>query len=132
MLNIYTSNEKGLLTNDNASSSENLELDTNVSSSCLYAQNSNHNSILRKGVNETLTKRTTDFYVRKDNPLLLETIVIAKRDSIYDNDKISHGNIMKTDINAPLSEKKESNHANYDYYYDDEDDYDDKNVVVNH
>ena len=37
VLNIYTSNEKGLLTNDNANSSENLELDTNVNSSCLYA-----------------------------------------------------------------------------------------------
>ena len=98
----------------------------------MLIRNSNHNPIVRKGVSETLTKRTTDFYARKDNPLLLANVVIAKRDNIYDNDKKSHANTMRTDINAPLSERKESNHANYDYYYHDADDYDDNNVVVNH
>ena len=75
---------KKLLPNNNASSRKNLTLDTNAGSSLLYAQKSKHNSIVCHGASETVSKRTTGFYARKDNPLSLVDVVTTKRDNIYD------------------------------------------------
>ena len=44
----YTSNEKGLIKHDTASSNENLAIATKVNSSLLYSHNRKHNSIVRK------------------------------------------------------------------------------------
>lgn len=78
VLNIYKSNQKGFITNNNASSSENIALDTNESSILLYAQNRKNNSIIRKGTSETIAKRTTGFHAWNDNPLSFANIAIAK------------------------------------------------------
>ena len=85
VLNPYASNEKGLIKNDNTSSSENLATATKASSSLLYSHNRKHNSIVRKAASETMAKRTKVFHARKDNPISLANKVIAKRDNIYDS-----------------------------------------------
>ena len=80
-----TSNEKGLIKNNYASSSENLVITPKASSSFLSSHNRNLNSIVRKSASKSMTKRTKVFHTRMTKPISLTNKVIAKKDNIYDN-----------------------------------------------
>ena len=90
MLYSNTSNEKGLLENDNARSSENIVIDTHASSSLLYSHNSNYNSTVSKATSKSRIKRTIAFHARKANPVSLATDVVTKRDDIYNNHRYTY------------------------------------------
>ena len=51
----------------------------------LYSHHLNHNEIVSTTANETLTKRITNFYARKDNYISPVHIVIAKSANSYSN-----------------------------------------------
>ena len=110
-----TSNEKGLLKNDNARSGKNIVIYTNISSSFLYSHNIKHNSIVSKAVR---AKRIKVFHTRKVNTILLATDVITKKDNIYDNyrdiynlDHLMHGH----KFHEAISENAETNPKRWNF-----------------
>lgn len=85
VVNIYISNAKGLLINDNASPSDNIAINTKVSYSLIYSHNKNNNSLVKKSASETTAKRTTVCSTKKDTPISLENTVIANSDTSSTN-----------------------------------------------
>ena len=85
VVNIYIPNAKGLLINDNTSPSDNIAINTKVSSSLIYSHNKNNNSLVKKSASETTAKRTTVCSTKKDTPISLENTVIANSDTSSTN-----------------------------------------------
>ena len=92
VLHPYISNEIGLTINDNSKSSENLTISTTSSFSLLYSRNRKCDSLVRKSSNKKMAKRTTVFYAKNDNPILLVNTIRVKSNNSYANQvMISNG-----------------------------------------
>ena len=76
VLNLYTPNEKGLINNNNSSSSDNLTINIKASPTLFYSNHRKYYSIDRTAASRTMVKRTTVFHESKYNTILLVNKVI--------------------------------------------------------
>ena len=74
-----------MLTHNNTSSNENIEIISKASYSLLYLHNRNKNSVVIKDTNTKINKTITVSHEKNDRLVSMANIVVAKSNNSYNN-----------------------------------------------